>query len=238
MNGRIGIMKCPSCHSTELRKNGRRYNKQCFQCKHCGRQFVDERTPVGYHPEVKKLCIKMYLNGMGFRGIERVTGIHHTTIIHWVKEVGIQVIEESEDGNESPNFAQLDELQTFVGKKSQKIWVWTALNSFKSGILDFRVGDRSGKTFQLLWSRVEKWSSLAYMTDGYAVYPNFIPPEKHKVVKKTRMTRVEGENTRLRHYLARLHRSTLCYSKSLEMLEHSVRLLIYYLRFRDVPTFA
>jgi hypothetical protein len=26
------------------------------------------------------------------------------------------------------------------------------------------------------------------------------------------MTRVEGENTRLRHYLARLHRKTLCYS--------------------------
>ncbi|MGH2412964.1 MAG: transposase-like zinc-binding domain-containing protein [Microcystaceae cyanobacterium] len=37
MNGRIGIMKCLSCHSTELRKNGRRYDKQCFQCKHCGR---------------------------------------------------------------------------------------------------------------------------------------------------------------------------------------------------------
>ena len=26
------------------------------------------------------------------------------------------------------------------------------------------------------------------------------------------MTRVEGENTRLRDYLARLHRKTLCYS--------------------------
>jgi hypothetical protein len=26
------------------------------------------------------------------------------------------------------------------------------------------------------------------------------------------MTRVEGENTRLRHYLAHLHRQTLCYS--------------------------
>jgi hypothetical protein len=32
------------------------------------------------------------------------------------------------------------------------------------------------------------------------------------------MTRVEGENTRLRHYLARLKRKTLCYSKSEQML--------------------
>ena len=27
----------------------------------------------------------------------------------------------------------------------------------------------------------------------------------------------KGENTRLRHYLARLHRKILCYSKSVEM---------------------
>jgi IS1 family transposase len=31
------------------------------------------------------------------------------------------------------------------------------------------------------------------------------------------MIRVESENTRLRHYLARLHRKTLCYSKSVIM---------------------
>jgi insertion element IS1 protein InsB len=48
------------------------------------------------------------------------------------------------------------------------------------------------------------------------------------------MTRVEGENTRLRHYLARLHRQTLCYSKSIEMLGYSIRLLIHYLKFQEV----
>jgi hypothetical protein len=36
-------------------------------------------------------------------------------------------------------------------------------------------------------------------------------------------------------YLARLHRKTLCYSKSEEMLRHSIRLLIHYLKFWDVP---
>jgi insertion element IS1 protein InsB len=49
------------------------------------------------------------------------------------------------------------------------------------------------------------------------------------------MTRFEGENTRLRDYLARLKRKTLCYSKSKTMLRHSIRLLIHYLKFGDVP---
>ncbi|NJK51337.1 IS1 family transposase, partial [Candidatus Gracilibacteria bacterium] len=57
------------------------------------------------------------------------------------------------------------------------------------------------------------------------------------LVSKTYMTRIEGENTRLRHYLARLHRKTLCYSKSLVMLKYSIRLLLFYLRFKTVPAF-
>ncbi|WP_337886035.1 IS1 family transposase, partial [Fischerella thermalis] len=48
-------------------------------------------------------------------------------------------------------------------------------------------------------------------------------------------TRVEGENSRLRHYLARLHRKTFCYSKSVEMLKLSIRLLVSYLKHREIP---
>ena len=33
----------------------------------------------------------------------------------------------------------------------------------------------------------------------------------------------------------RLYRQTFCYSQSLEMLEASIRLLIYYLKYRRVP---
>jgi hypothetical protein len=60
-------------------------------------------------------------------------------------------------------------------------------------------------------------------------------PDNAQIVELTDMTRVEGENTRLRHYLARLKRKTLCYSKSEQMLKHSVRLLIHYLKFYELP---
>jgi insertion element IS1 protein InsB len=104
------------------------------------------------------------------------------------------------------------------------------------------MGDHSAKTFQPLWELVRNWKCYFYVTDGWPVYPMFIP-DGDQIICKTYMTRVEGENTRLRHYLARLHRKTLCYSKSKEMLAHSVRLLIalrvtrhaHYLKFWDVP---
>ena len=99
------------------------------------------------------------------------------------------------------------------------------------------LGDRSAKTFEPLWRTIKCWNSFFYATDGYAVYPIFIEDADH-LVKKTYITRVEGENSRLRHYLARLHRQTFCYSKSEEMLRLSIKLLLHYLKYRTVPVLS
>ena len=138
------------------------------------------------------------------------------------------------DYDEIPEVAQIDELQTFVGNKKNKIWLWTAVNKGSAGILAWTIGDRSAETFKPLWKIIKGWKCFFYATDGYVVYPQFIDEADH-IVSKTYMTRVEGENTRLRHYLSRLHRKTLCYSKSLLMLTISIRLVIYYLKHKTVP---
>jgi insertion element IS1 protein InsB len=77
--------------------------------------------------------------------------------------------------------------------------LWTAVNHFQVGILGWVLGDPSAQTFKPLWDEVvSKWKCYFYVTDGWKVYPMFIPDGDH-IVSKTYMTRVEGENTRLRH---------------------------------------
>jgi transposase-like protein len=49
--------------------------------------------------------------GMGFRGIERVTGVHHTTVIYWVKQVG-QRRPDADDPEDVPQVGELEELET------------------------------------------------------------------------------------------------------------------------------
>jgi len=102
------------------------------------------------------------------------------------------------------------------------------VNSHLPGIVKFVVGVRSVGTFMVLWQMIRGWACFLYITDRYRVYPCLIDECEH-LVSKTGMTRVQGENCRLRHYLARLHRQTLCYSKSVDILYKSVRLLMYYL---------
>jgi IS1 family transposase len=190
----------------------------------------------------------------------RVTDIDHGTIINWVKEKGEKLPDEPPD-EEIPEITEIDELQmpnalarkhlnriqlngrAFVGCKKNKFWIWTVVNHWNQGILLWAVGDwlcqcaernRSHRTFEQLWQIIKCWHSFWYVTDGWKVYPMYIQPEDH-LVSKTYMTRVEGENTRLRHYLARLGRKTLCYSKSVDMLKYSIRLLLFYLKFKTIP---
>ena len=227
-------MQCPECQSSHIRKNGMRRGKQNHICVDCGRQFVENpQMERGYSDDVRRICLSMALNSSGFRAIERVTGVHHTTVINWVKQVA-ERLPDSYTSEEIPEVGELDERQTFVGSKKNKIWIWTVVNHFKPSLLEWVVGDHSAKTFEPLWAVVSLWNYFFYITDGLKVYPYYIL-DGDQIVCKTYMTRVEGENTRLRPYLARLHRKTLCYSKSLERLKNSIRLLIHYLKFWDVP---
>ena len=40
LESQVNGITCPKCHSTDIRKNGRRQDKQRYFCKDCGRQFV------------------------------------------------------------------------------------------------------------------------------------------------------------------------------------------------------
>lgn len=111
-------MNCPECGSPETSKNGHQRGKQNYICKRCSRQFVESYSPRGYSDDVKQQCLKMYLNGMGFRGIERVTGVNHNTIINWVRLAGL-ALPDAPSSNQIPEMAELDELQTFVGSKTR-----------------------------------------------------------------------------------------------------------------------
>ena len=53
----------------------------------------------------------------GFRGIERVKGVHHTTVISWVKRVG-ELLPDAYDPDTIP---EVGELETFVGSKKQDL---------------------------------------------------------------------------------------------------------------------
>ena len=102
------------------------------------------------------------------------------------------------------------------------------MDSIFGKVLGFACGRRTIKTVKVLWQLIKHLPTMGDDTDTLKSYENFIPHAKH-CAGKTFTTQIESLNCRLRHYLVRPHRKTLCYIKSKTMWEVSLKLLIHQL---------
>ncbi len=70
----------------------------------------------------------------------------------------------------------------------------------------------------------EKYRIKILCSDAYPVYAKYRIAENHAITK-AETSLVESKNSLIRHYLARFNRKTKRYTKSIEMIYHSLVLL-------------
>ena len=85
-------------------------------------------------------------------------------------------------------------------------------------------GGRDSKTFRQLWKLIEKPDRL-YYTDDWDVYRKVIPDRQHTIGKRY-TPHIESCNVNLRHKIAHFTRRTKVVSKSKEMVDLTLRLLM------------
>ena len=104
-------------------------------------------------------------------------------------------------------------------------WLWIAVDRLGHRFLHIVIGSRDADTGQCLWEDIAHHDIGHIMTDYWQPYQVFLPSEVH-IQSKAQTFTVEGYNSVLRHFLARLRRKSKCYSKSMKMLLYSVMLLM------------
>lgn len=110
-------MKCPKCGKEESVKAGFNNKKQRYKCKNCG-CFYTKSYKAGYSPDIKRKAIQLYLEGVGFRQIERIMCISNVTVLYWVRDLA-KKLKEYVAKTQKPkkvNIIELDELYTYVKK--------------------------------------------------------------------------------------------------------------------------
>ena len=125
---------------------------------------------------------------------------------------------------------ELDELWSFVFKKSCKRWIWIALCRGSRQVVAYVIGDRSEATCRRLWERIPASYCEAHCySDFWEAYQNVIPEDQHTPCGKDSglTAHVERWNNTLRQRLARFVRKTLSFSKSDRMHEICLRLFIH-----------
>ena len=127
---------------------------------------------------------------------------------------------------------EMDELWSFVGKRANKVWVWTAMCRETRQIVGVATGDRSAETCRKLWESIpESYRQGHCYTDFWEAYSQVIPPEQHTACgKESGLTNhMERWNNTLRQRLARFVRKTLSFSKSDKM--HTACLMLFIHRY-------
>lgn len=219
---------CPQCGSTRYKRNGHIHTgKQNHRCKLCGRAFVLHPENAVVTEEQRVLIERLLLERVSLRGICRAVGVGLQWLLQFMTE-RFQAVPEGlyvKPAAGAPAVilqrleAELDELWSFVGKKTNRHWVWIAMDANTRQVIAFHVGDRSGQSAAALWEKIPAMyrEQAVFYTDHYAAYVGVIPSTQHRAISKlARMTNhVERFNCTLRQRVSRLVRSTLSFSKKL-----------------------
>lgn len=106
---------------------------------------------------------------------------------------------------------------SFVGKKSNKQWIWLAMNTANRQIIGLHVGSRDAKAAQKLWDSIPKIFKEhgTFFTDYWEAYRAIIPVKQHIALGKDSgfTNHQERFNLTLRHRISRLVRKNLAFSK-------------------------
>jgi insertion element IS1 protein InsB len=110
----------------------------------------------------------------------------------------------------------------FCSKKTQKFWVWRAIDPLTRKTLAWVCGKRDDETCQKLLDKIGVEGRI-FATDDWAGYHRLID-EKQLFTGKDLTYPIEQDNSDIRHYLSRFNRRTKVVSKCKEMVDGTLRL--------------
>ena len=114
---------------------------------------------------------------------------------------------------------ELDEMWSFVYKKTNKKWIWIAQCRRTRQVIAFQIGSRGREDAEKLWKKIpDKLKKEGFFySDDWDAYKGVFPPQRHKSSKiKKDTNHLERLNNTIRQRVSRLVRKTLSFSKKLE----------------------
>lgn len=191
-------MTCHSCRA-ECRKFGKRQNRQRYQCNQCRKVFTDARDQSldGMYLSIDKASqvLSMLLEGNSVSSTERVTGVHHTTILKLLCIVGekCERIMAAKVRNVQVRDVECDEVWSYIGCKQKRVragddpsrgdcYVFVAIERHSKLVLNIAMGKRDQTTTNVFVEGLRQATSAdpyQVTTDGFAPYRTAIPTTLH-----------------------------------------------------------
>ncbi|MEM8831821.1 MAG: IS1 family transposase [Cyanobacteria bacterium P01_G01_bin.19] len=92
---------------------------------------------------------------------------------------------------------EVDEMKSYVGKKSYQRWLWHAIDHKTGAILAFVLGRRQDRVFLKLKRLLKPFGITKFYTDNLKTYERHLNPEE-RTVSKYKMQKIERKHLTLR----------------------------------------
>jgi insertion element IS1 protein InsB len=121
--------------------------------------------------------------------------------------------------------AEVDEMWSYVGKKQEQRWLWHAIDHWSGKVLAYVFGRRKDEVFLKLKALLAPFGITRYHTDDWGAYTRHLDADEHTPGKRNTQ-KIERKHLTLRTRIKRLTRKTICFSKSIEMLDIVICLFV------------
>jgi insertion element IS1 protein InsB len=121
--------------------------------------------------------------------------------------------------------AEMAEMWSFVGCKTNPRWLWHAIDHQTGMVLAYVFGRRQDEIFLKLKALLAPFGLRYYYTDKWGAYTRHLDPEQHTVSKRGTQ-KIERKHLTLRARIKRLMRQTICFSKSTQMHDIVIGLFV------------
>jgi IS1 family transposase/transposase-like protein len=208
-------LKCPHCNSPNIVRNGKKSNRaQNYLCKACGKQFISdlERTYRGTLSYIADLVKIMLVRGVGIRDISVILNIRIKKGLKTLMSTKYQI----KPARKHYDCLEVDEFWTYVGRKTNKVWLIYAYHRESGEIVSYVWGKRDLKTAKKLKKRLKRLG-ISYDLIACDEWDSFLTVfgREAELRGKRYTVGIEGNNCRLRHRIRRVFRKTCCFSKKL-----------------------
>ncbi len=217
------MQQCKYCEAECVKKGFQKNGNQKLRCVRCKRYQLAHYTNRAWLNNVNETISTLVKESCGIRSIGRILKISPATVIKRIKiiaaSIGKPVISLGKK-------YELDEMRTFVRKKTNTYWIAYAIEKGTKSIIDFKVGRRTLKTLGSVVDTLKLAKAERIYTDSLNLYHSLIRKEIH-CKRRFTINHIERMNLTLRTHLKRLNRRTICYSRNALMLEACLKIYFW-----------
>jgi len=217
-------MDCKYC-SQQCRRSGRQKNgSQRYFCRRCVKYQQKEYIYKACGATINTTIQLLVCESVGIRGIGRVLQIAANTVLNRIKAIATNISKPPVSSGQ-PTF-EVDELWTYIGRKDNEYWLAYALDKATGQVADFIIGKRTKATLKILIDSLLARTPKKIRTDKLAIYQRLVPRPLHHCGAYC-INHIERKNLSIRTHIKRLSRRTICFSRSVLLLESCLKIYFW-----------